>query len=132
MRTGLRRPRGTIVQREIQQLTRSFPARFLRIYRETYVYGNKGQKQFGSGPRTVIYEGELLFIPAGGVVQLYGGGQTERTSPTLIVVGNRGVLQGDFVDIDGQTFQVTNVLNHHGYFVELRLDEYRQTAPVVP
>lgn len=123
---GLRRPNGAIIQREIQYLTRAFPPRAVTIYREILTLSTLGQRRVSHPNRTVIFTGEALYIPAGGVVQLFGGGQVERTSPTLIVVGNRDIRQGDFVVIDGRTYLVEDPRNPQGAYVECGLQQYRQ------
>lgn len=127
MLQGLRRPRGTIVQREIQYLIRAFPSKYVVIYRETAVYDpDFGQRLDGQGARTPRFAGEVTVIPAGGVVELYGGGQTERKTPTLILTTHRDVQQGDYVELDGRTYQVEYPIDHFGYYVEVRLQQYRQ------
>lgn len=129
---GLRRPRAAIIQREIQYLTRAFPPRAVRVTREIVPYTtSKGQRipnTPGQGISKTVFIGEAIYIPAGGVVQLFGGGQVERTSPTLVIVGDRDIQQGDFVALDGRTYQVELALNPQGGYVELRLQQFKQAV----
>lgn len=127
---GLRRPRGAIIQREFQYFTRAFPAKYVVIHRETPVYGTKGQRLFGQGPKRTIYQGEAVVIPSSGQVQHYGGGQTEQFDLALIIQGKRDIEQGDFLyHDDGRVYIVEYAPSHHEHFIEVRLKQYRQTIP---
>lgn len=93
---GQRAPRW-FVQRDIQILIRSFPSEHMVIYRrgETAVSRTElGEPVYGED---VIFDGEALFIEAGGTVARYGLGEVEEDKPQMLIAGWHDVQQGDRV-----------------------------------
>lgn len=97
---GQRAPRF-YVQRDIQILVRSFPSERLVVFRlgeptvaEVGTDINMGEPTYAEIP---VFNGEALFIPAGGSWARYGLGEVEEEQPQILIPGWHDIRQGDRV-----------------------------------
>jgi len=101
------------IQQTLQLLIRTFDSRSVTVERATKTYSALKQQQLGM---STVYRGEALMVPAGSSVEVYGLGQVENASVQLLIVGRRGIQQGDFVTLDGKRFQIRDApVWWHGY-----------------
>ena len=115
------KPRRWAVQRDIQGLIRTFPSQTVVIFRGTRIYGDLGEVL--GFDQTIVYRGEALLIPATGTVADYGLGQVENLMPQLLVSGTRDIEQGDFVELEGRTYQVEFPPNAWHAFTQIKLKQ---------
>lgn len=93
---GLRPPRW-FVQRDIQILVRSFPSEHMVIFRQAADASSVNDLGEPVYPETVVFDGEALFIEAGGSVARFGLGEVEEDKPQMLVPGWYDIQQGDRV-----------------------------------
>jgi hypothetical protein len=120
-----RRLPTSLITQAVQTLIRTFPSRTVRVTRLTGYTYNAGKMR--SGPiETVIYEGEALFIPAGGNVLQLGQGMIEEKDPRLMIAGSWPIQQRDRVVVDGVLYEVATDTNRWNAFVLLKLRQVQQ------
>ena len=120
-----RRTPRWFVQRDIQMLVRTFPSETIVIRRGRRIFpgGGLGQQKW---VYDIVYMGEALVIPAGGEVADYGLGQVENKNPLLLISGNRDIAQGDFVTLQGRSYQVEFEPDHWNAFLQVKLAQHQQ------
>ncbi len=91
------------VQQQVHRLTRTFPTVRVVVSRATMVYDDNGQ---GTSVPLVVYSGDALVAPQSGQVQVFGLGQTEQQSLTLLIAGRRDIRQGDTLVYGNRTYVV--------------------------
>lgn len=98
MMRGQRAPRF-YVQRDIQALVRSFPNERLVVFRLGGAQTSGDTLDLGevTYPEITVFNGEALFIPAGGTVSRYGLGEVEEDKPQVLIPGWHDIQQGDRV-----------------------------------
>jgi hypothetical protein len=98
MMRGQRPPRF-YVQRDIQILVRSFPSERLQVFRLGEPRTSGATLDLGevTYPEVTVFNGEALFIPAGGTVARYGLGEVEEDTPQVLIPGWHDIQQGDRV-----------------------------------
>lgn len=91
------RPPGWFVQRDIQILTRSFPSEHMVIFRRALDASEVTDLGEPIYPETTVFDGEALFIEAGGSVARFGLGEVEEDKPQMLIPGWHDVQPGDRV-----------------------------------
>lgn len=94
-----KRPPRWFVQRDIQILVRSFPSERLVVFRlgEPTTSGDTLDLGEPSYQEYTVFDGEALFIPAGGTVARFGLGEVEEDKPQVLISGWHDIQQGDRV-----------------------------------
>jgi hypothetical protein len=91
------RPPAWFVQRDIQILTRSFPNEHMVIFRRSQTASEVTDLGEPFYPEVTVFDGEALFIEAGGSVARFGLGEVEEDKPQILIPGWYDVRQGDRV-----------------------------------
>lgn len=95
------RPPRWFVQRDIQILCRSFPSERMVVFRLGEPQTSQEALDLGEPtyPEETVFDGEALFIPAGGTVARYGLGEVEEDKPQVLIPGWQEINQGDRVRV---------------------------------
>ena len=129
MRPGVRLPKHLIHQ-DIQTLVRAFPGEYVTFTRKA-IGGVTPRGQVQKVDDVVLYQGEALFIPAGGDVTRYGLGQVEEDKPQMLLVGTYDIRQGDFCLRRGRLYAVQYPPNAWHAFMHITLSNYAQGQPAL-
>lgn len=118
-------PRSFIAQR-IQMLVRSFPSETVTITRP--VKGLTAGKTSTIIDENIIYQGEALWIPSGGTVEVLGLGKFVTAEPRLMLTGTRDIRQGDRMEHDGREYEIANVQNRWNAFMIFKLTQTKKLS----
>ncbi len=119
-----RKPPRALIVNAIQGLIRTFPSQTVRVYRVTGWTKNAAQMRQAPIEATV-YQGEALFVPAGGMVAQLGLGMVETKDPHLLIAGVYPIRQGDRVFVNA-LYEVTSDSNRWNAFGIFKLRQVEQ------
>lgn len=119
------RPTRLSVKTDIRQIIRTFPSTYVRIKRREEKYDPETGEH--KNEYTLVYKGEALVRPTGGVSQTYGLGTTEENALVILIAGKQDIRQSDIVTInDGREYAVQFPPNWFNAFMVLTLDQWSQ------
>lgn len=123
----LLRPGRSFVTQAVQALVRTFPSIPVIIRRRREVYDTQGDMQVDE-TAPIVYQGEALYAPNAGVIQLEGYGAVYQTGPALLVAGSWGFQQGDILRVHGRLYYVEHPPDPWHAFSVLKIKQIEHNA----